>query len=237
MEVCQKRTSWLVSGNLNFQHPGNFGNHISDVSSFERSPDYVVFMKNVSSEILKDIVPVLVCGGVGVLPTDTLYGLVGSALNEKTVEKIYKLRKRNRRKPLIILISRLRDLELFDVRLTTGEKKVLKNIWPGKVSIVFSCENKKFEYLHRGQKSLAFRLSNEKWLAALLKKTGPLVAPSANFEGEMPAQTIKEAKKYFGSKVDFYVDAGNRHSKPSTLVKLEKGKLEILREGAVRIKI
>ncbi|MDP3729453.1 MAG: Sua5/YciO/YrdC/YwlC family protein, partial [bacterium] len=70
----------------------------------------------------------------------------------------------------------------------------------------------------------------------LLKKTGPLVAPSANPQGLTPALTIAQAKKYFGNHVDFYVNAGTLRSKSSTLVAIEKGNLIIKRFGAVKIK-
>ncbi|MEK7077097.1 MAG: Sua5/YciO/YrdC/YwlC family protein, partial [Patescibacteria group bacterium] len=52
---------------------------------------------------------------------------------------------------------------------------------------------------------------------------GPLVAPSANIEGKPPAWTIKEAKKYFGDKADFYVDGGTIKKSPSMLIKIEDG--------------
>jgi len=76
--------------------------------------------------------------------------------------------------------------------------------------------------------------SNE-FLLQLLKITGPLVAPSANFEGEKPAVNISGAKKYFKDSVAFYIDAGDLKSKPSTVAKLENNKLKILREGAYKI--
>ena len=86
-------------------------------------------------------------------------------------------------------------------------------------------ELKRFEYLHRGTAALAFRVPKSAWLRKLLQKTGPLIAPSANFEGEPPALSFRAAKKYFGKSVDFYVDAGRLISKPSTLIKIEKGKV------------
>jgi L-threonylcarbamoyladenylate synthase len=190
------------------------------------------------SEIQKIIVPILKWGGIGVIPTDTLYGVVGSALDKKTVELIYELRKRDLDKPMIILISSLADLKKFGIVLNSAQKKMLGKIWPGKVSVVLECKNKKFEYLHRGKKTLAFRFPNDAELVKLLKKVGPLVAPSANPAGEKSAVTYKEAKKYFGEEVDFYVDFGKLRSKPSTLVKMDKeGKLVIIREGAVKIKL
>ncbi len=172
---------------------------------------------------------------IGVLPTDTIYGLVGSALSEKAVLRIYRLRKRTPTKPMIILIGSLRQIDLFGIKPDRKTGKILKKYWPDKVSIILSCRLKKFLYLHRGTKSLAFRLPNNVWLQKLLLKTGPLVAPSANIEGASPAKTIKEAKKYFGKSVDFYIDAGKLESLASTLISVKNGKLLVLREGAVKI--
>ena len=58
----------------------------------------------------------------------------------------------------------------------------------------------------------------------LIKKVGPIVDPSANKESLSPALTIKEARDYFGSKVDFYVDGGIRKSKSSTLITFKDNK-------------
>lgn len=173
----------------------------------------------------------LIAGGIGVLPTDTLYGLVGSALSKKAVERIYKLKKRNSRKPLIILISSLSDSELFGVKINATHKNILNQVWPGKVSIILPSTSKKFRYLHRGGGTLAFRMPAKSNLIKLLKKTGPLVAPSANPSGLAPAMTIGEAKKYFGSEVDFYVSAGRQLSgKPSSLIAIKNGKIKIYRK-------
>lgn len=127
-----------------------------------------------------DIYNILQRGGVGVLPTDTLYGLVGSAFSKKAVRRIYKLKKRNPKKPLIILIGSFSDLARFGVKPDAKTLKILRNIWPGKaspvrgkmptasaaplvrasngVSVILPCRNKKFLYLHRGTNTLAFRL-------------------------------------------------------------------------------
>jgi L-threonylcarbamoyladenylate synthase len=180
--------------------------------------------------IFKDEAQILSNGGVGVLPTDTIYGIVGSALNPRTVARIYKLRRRNLKKPMIILIGSLGDLRLFGITPDRATLKILKKFWPGNVSIILPCKIKRFLYLHRGTKALAFRLPKPIWLCQLLQKTGPLVAPSANWEGKLPARTIGEAKKYFGKEVDFYVDAGLMNSTPSMLIKIEKGKVIVLRK-------
>jgi L-threonylcarbamoyladenylate synthase len=199
------------------------------------------------------VVKTLQNGGVGVMPTDTIYGIVGSALQSDTVRRIYALRRRDLKKPMIILIGGAGDLARFGIFSDAKTKKFLKRVWPGAVSVIMplaprqgvsravrstarhSSSIARFKYLHRGTKALAFRLPKPAWLRVLLKKTGPLVAPSVNIEGRPPARTVREAKKYFSDKVDFYIDAGRHAAKPSTLVKVEKGGVAILRSGAVRI--
>jgi L-threonylcarbamoyladenylate synthase len=169
-------------------------------------------------------------GGVAVLLTDTLYGLVGQALNKKTVARIYKIKDRNSKKPLIILIYSIKDLKLFGIKVNDGLKKDLKKFWPGPVSIILPCPIKKFEYLHRGTKTLAFRIPRKNSLIKILKKTGPLVAPSANPENLPPAQNITEAKKYFGKNVDFFLNGPKSKNKPSKLIKIHAGNIEFIRK-------
>jgi L-threonylcarbamoyladenylate synthase len=169
-------------------------------------------------------------GAIGVIPTDTIYGICTSAFNKKSVEKVYKLRKRNPNKPCIILISSFDDLKKLNVKLNSWQRKILEKLWPGKISVILSCRDTKFSYLHRGTNSLSFRLPKNKLILNILKIAGPIIAPSANWEGYEPAKNIRSAKRYFGNKV-FYLDRGDLISKPSTLIDLRKKKVKILREG------
>lgn len=181
------------------------------------------------SEHSHKIVCQLKDGSVGILPTDTLYGLVGSALNEAAVERIFSLKKRSYQKPLIVLISKLEDLKLFGVALDERKTAILQSYWPGPVSIILYAANEKFRYLHRGSKTIAFRLPDEPFLLDLLGKTGPLVAPTANLEGCPPSKTIEQAREYFKNNVDFYLDAGRLDRKPSTLISLVDDEEKIIR--------
>jgi len=176
------------------------------------------------------VIKILQTGGVGVLLTDTLYGLVGSALNKKTVARIYKLKYRQNHKPPIVLIASIEDLKIFGIEINNGIKESLKNIWPGPVSVILPCPYKKFEYLHRGTKTLAVRWPDKKSLINILKKTGPLVAPSANVEGLPHAKNIKEAKNYFNDEVDFYVAQSGTKNKPSRIIRIDKDGIVVLRE-------
>jgi L-threonylcarbamoyladenylate synthase len=195
------------------------------------------------------LVKILKSGGMAVIPTDTIYGLVGSALRPETVERIYKIRRRSPNKPMIILIGKISDLSKFGMKPDQETKNILRRLWPariatrsvsggpGEISVILPCRQKKFHYLHRGTNSLAFRLPKKIDLINLLQITGPLVSPSANPEGLEPAKNITEAKKYFGDKVDIYISAGTINKSPSTLIEIKNGKIKILREGRIEVNL
>jgi len=189
----------------------------------------------------KQIIQILKSGGVGVLSTDTLYGLVTPALNPLAVERVYKLKNRAPDKPCIILINELSDLAKFGVEPNKTDLDLLKKLWPGKISVILpitdSDASEKFAYLHRGAETLAFRLPALLKLRNLIKKTGPLIAPSANPEGEKPAQTLHQAKRYFTTQTDFYFSfkPNHRATRASTLVAIQGGKIIILRPGQAKL--
>lgn len=187
-------------------------------------------MKNnwtTAKKILKD-------GGVVIAPTDTLYGILTRAEDKKAVDRIYKIKGRDVGKPFIILITSVKDLDKFYIK----HSEILSNtrMLP-KVSMIMPCEGKKWEYLHRGTKSLAFRLVSprNRHLYALIRTVGPCVAPSANPQGLEPAYTVKVAKNYFGDKIDLYINAGVRKSKPSTIVSFLESKPKVIRQGIVKL--
>jgi L-threonylcarbamoyladenylate synthase len=186
-------------------------------------------------KIDNEVAEIIKNGEIGVLPTDTIYGLVASALQKESVERVYEVRQRDLEKPMIILISSLQDLETFNVEISEQEKKKLSSFWPGKVSVILPCHDEKRAYLHRGKNSLAFRWPDRGDLEDLIRKTGPLVAPSANISGYGPARDIREAQKYFGERIDFYVDGGEIVSESSTLIRFIEGKIIIERQGAYKM--
>lgn len=176
-------------------------------------------------------------GKIGVIPTDTIYGVAASASSKKAVARAYEILKRNPKKPFIVLIGSIEDLNLFGINLDSATRNILEKLWPGKISVVLPVKSKKLEFLHRGTKTLAFRVPRKKSLVNFLKKTGPLISTSANSEGAKPAETVAEAKKYFGDNIDFYVNGGKIKSLPSTLVEIKDGKVNVLRKGKGKISL
>jgi L-threonylcarbamoyladenylate synthase len=169
-------------------------------------------------------------GGVVVMPTDTIYGIVGQAEKKDTVEKIYNLKNRQPEKPCIILVHDVSVLTKFSVNLSAEQINILNQYWPGPVSIIVECFNDDLFYLHRGTNTLAFRMPKNENLRLLLTMTGPLIAPSANIEGQNPAEDITQARAYFGDGVDLYIDGGYVAGKASKLLRLNSdGSIIVLR--------
>ncbi len=159
----------------------------------------------------------LTSGGVAVIRTDTLYGLVASANDPTAVEKVYSIKGRDPLKSCIILIDS--PAAAYSHSTDLAHDIALHSEVP--TSFLLEANNAP-EWLLRQNTELAYRVPVHTDLRALLAKTGPLIAPSANPEGMPPAQTIEQAKKYFGSTVDIYVEGGTVPAdiSPSRLVRI-----------------
>ena len=168
-------------------------------------------------------------GGVGVIPTDTVYGLVAKATHKAAVDRLYR-----HLQPGTIIGADSEDLcELgFDRKELDGAKKY----WPNSVSVVLSATNIE-PYLKKRRTALPVRIPSYPPLAALLETTGPLMTTSANAPGQPTATTIAAAMHYFGDDVDFYVDAGDLGDRPpSTIIGFDDNKqIVVYRQGAVDI--
>lgn len=183
-------------------------------------------MPRIRSEFDDELIAVLSRGGVAVIRTDTLYGLVASADNSLAVEKIYRLKHRDQAKSPIVLIA---DMSQLYEAPTPDTLDTLRLMWPGPYSIILPSERAP-AWLRRDNYSVAYRVPAVDELRALLLRTGPLIAPSANPEGLAPAMSIEEAVEYFGEAVDLYVDGGLvTDARPSTLLRFTGNTFERLR--------
>ena len=167
-------------------------------------------------------------GSVGVIPTDTLYGLVCRYDDPESVERIYRLKRRDRSKPCIVLIDEIERLAEFGVLLDRDELKAVKGLWPGPVSVIFTVQGS-FDALTCGTGTLAFRVPSDESLRSFLSVSGPILAPSANMEGMGPSKTVSEAYVYFGDDIDFYVEDGKREGPASRIVKITESKEVVYR--------
>ncbi len=177
------------------------------------------------------LIDLLQSGSVGVMPTDTVYGLVCRASDELAVKRLYQLKFREN-KPGTIIASSIE--QLIEIGIKARYLKAIERFWPNAISVEIPHQ---VEYLSQSTGRQAFRVVERPVeLLNLLSITGPLLTSSANMPGEEPAGTVADARNYFGDSVDFYVDGGDLSGRaPSTLIRIVDDAVEILRDGAVKI--
>ena len=179
------------------------------------------------------LIPLLQSGAIGVLPTDTVYGLVAVASNRLAIEKLYALKPRERQPGTTIAASvdQLAELGFPESTLSAAAK-----YWPNAVSVEMATTSLP-TYLKRDQTHMAARIPDQQQLHQLLSHTGPLMTTSANTPHAPTSRCLDEAIAYFGDKVDFYVDIGDLGERPpSTIIGFNSsGKVIVYRQGAVEL--
>lgn len=173
-------------------------------------------------------------GAVGVLPTDTVYGLVCVADNPDAVNRLYKLKNRDN-KPGTVMAANIEQLVTIGIK--KSYLKAVEQYWPGSVSVIlpYTTNNDSLR-LDLGVGTIPVRVTADTKLRQLLEKTGPLLSSSANYPGKPVADTIQEASKILGDKVDFFVDGGNlKDRQPSTIIRIIDDAVEVLRQGSNKL--
>ena len=174
-------------------------------------------------------------GGVGVMPTDTVYGLVARASDPKAVARLYSLKERDHKPGTVIAAS---TDQLIALGVPKSHIDKVKKWWPNPLSVETPLESN-LNYLHQDTGRQGFRVVADEGVRRILEQTGPLVTSSANHPGKPGSVTIQEAMDYFDDRVDFYVDGGNLTGRaPSTIIKItDTGEIKIIRQGAIDLKL
>lgn len=175
-------------------------------------------------------IPLLKNGAVGVLPTDTVYGLVAIAAHEASVERFYALKSRDQKPGTLIAAN---TEQILALGVPPQEVEQVAKYWPNPLSAVLTVNGN--GYLHQEVGTLAMRVVKNDQIRELLEQTGPLITSSANQPGQPPATNISEAIAYFGDSVDFYVDGGTVTAEPSTIIRPTVDGVEVLRQGNISL--
>jgi len=134
------------------------------------------------------------------IPTETVWGLAARVSDEKAVEKIFALKGRPPSNPLIIHVSSIDMIEELTDSLPEEAKVLMHTFWPGSLTLVLPIiEDRIPSAVRASLPTAAFRMPSNKETLALIEKTGPLVAPSANISGRPSATTVQHVEQDFGS--------------------------------------
>jgi L-threonylcarbamoyladenylate synthase len=174
-------------------------------------------------DMRQKVIRTLMQGGIAVVRTDTLYGIIARANDQQAVERVYYVKSRNPNKSCIVLLA--------DEQQAYGPLSMDSIKTDGPTSVLVDSPLAP-EWLRRESDEIAYRLPDVPWLREVIREVGPVIAPSANPEGMTPAATVDEAMAYFNDGVDIYIDDGEvpRDTPPSRLIRQHAdGTIDILR--------
>ncbi len=173
------------------------------------------------TKLIKEIINSIKEGKIVVFPTDTVYGLICDATNKKAVNKIFKIKKRNNKKPLPLFVKSITGARKI-AKINKKQESFLKKMWPGKITVILEKKPKKIYGVDK--KTIALRIPNYKPLNLLLDQINiPLSQTSANISKENPAKTAKEVFRNFNNqkhKPDLIIDGGFLKNRPSKIIDL-----------------
>ena len=193
-------------------------------------------MKNIHSNIEK-AKKYLSNNDVVAIPTETVYGLAGNAYSNIAVKKIFSLKKRSLKNPLIVHYCRIKDLKQ-DCIVNETFINLYRKFCPGPLTFVLNKKrsSKLSKYVNSNKKTIAVRFPKNKITQNLLSKLNfPLAAPSANISTRLSPVKFDDVKEEFGNKIKLILDGGKtKIGLESTIVDLTN-KISILRPGGITI--
>ena len=187
---------------------------------------------------IRECASFVIAGGVIVYPTDTIYGIGCNPYNDDSVERIFKIKGRSKKKPLPILASSINDVEKI-VSLGKIGKLLAKRYWPGGLTIVSQTIDKNISTkVTAGKMSVGVRIPNNNCTLSLLKYCKYLVGTSANKSGDKPLKSSCEIMSSSLHGFDALLDGGTvEKGIQSTIVDLSDPTApKVIREGAITSK-
>lgn len=183
------------------------------------------------------IVSCLRQGDVVAIPTDTFYGLAVDPVNLHAVESIYRLKSRQKQKPLSLLIASL--AMAYELARDTDPMldKLADRFWPGPLTIIVRAGTKLPLRSTANTGNVALRIPDSAIPRSVVERFGlPITATAANLQGASECTHAACVRDQIGDRIPLIVDGGpTGRSLPTTIVDLSlgNGRWEILREGAI----
>lgn len=183
---------------------------------------------------MKEIVEVIKDGGVVIMPTDTIYGIIADATNEYAIQRVYEMKKRNENKPMLMLVNSIEMLENYVSSISDIERKLIDELWPGALTIIFKKRNVS-DLLTGGLDTVGIRFPDNELLIDIMNEINvPLLSTSVNVSGDESATCINNISNSILDNVDYVFDVGECKGEPSTIVVVNNNELKVLREGVIK---
>jgi len=178
-------------------------------------------------------------GGVVSFPTDTVYGLAANAFSKKAVQKVYDLKDRDGRKPLVLMCADISSAQALTQPWGKDVQVAAEKHWPGALTLILLRDPKKVsDDITAGGETVGVRIPNNKDLLTLLSSLPfPLAVTSANRSGKKECTKGSDVKKIFGETIDGIVEDDTilQGGVPSTVADVTVEPWKVLRRGPVEL--
>ena len=174
-------------------------------------------------------------GAVIAFPTETFYGLGADARNEAAIDKIFGIKGRDFRNPILVVIGERVHLDAFAADVPEDARKLMDRFWPGPLTIVFRAAISVSPKLTAGSGKIGIRLTSHPIAMAISKRLGgPVTATSANLSGAPECSSTAEVLSQLEGKIGGLVDGGKTPGgQGSTIVDATVSPVKVLREGVI----
>lgn len=191
--------------------------------------------KIVDKNKIDEVASALKQGDIVAFKTDTIWGLSCLATDKKACQKLLEVKGREN-KPLIILLHSKRQLNKYAKICGELTPKIIKNFWPGPLTIIFESAYNFCSEITCSKPTIAIRIPRHKLTRQILKTVGePIVSTSANLSGKPNLNTAQEVYSVFKDKVSHIINSRNKNNKnSSTIISLTNNQLVVLREGVIK---
>lgn len=189
---------------------------------------------------INKVVEILNQGGIIIFPTDTAFGIGCRIDNEKAIKKLFAIRKRPGFMAMPVLVGSLEMAREYVLEIPRDVKeKLIDKFWPGALTIVLQSRIEMVPELVRGHSTtIGVRMPDSKIILEIIKGVGvPILGPSANFHGCNTPYEYQNLDNKLIKLVDYVVKGECLVKKPSTVIDCSKTPWQILRQGALKVKI
>lgn len=169
-------------------------------------------------ELLEKTEKILRAGGVAIVPTDTVYGLVCDGRDDAAKDRIFQMKGRSASKPLIGFADTIEKVQRF-AEVPPEKMPFLKENWPGAVTFILKAKVK-LPRMTTEKGTIAFRIPDHRFFFSLMEKFEILASTSANISGEKAPCRIEEISDGLKDKADIVIDGGIVPGTPSSILDL-----------------
>ncbi len=207
---------------------GLFGDPLARATRLERKCKMI--------KVKTKVVEVLRGGGVVVFPTETVWGVGALISSGEGVRKFYEVKGREESKPSQVLVGSLEMAQRYG-EFSPRAKELAEEFWPGGLTLVLPVKERVVpEQVRAGRETVGLRVPKQEFVLDVIEELGEgIVASSANIAGGFAPRSLAEVDKDWLKNIDLVVDGDVGGGVSSTVVEVLGGKIEVLRQGEIRI--